>query len=178
MRKFPSIASVLVLSALVVSCSDQSTSPAVDSPDFSAAGPVTHRATMGGADVCEAFGLPTGCDANFSLAAIGYADGTAKGQWQDTFSKGQGAIHVAVDCLIVYGNQAVVGGVVTNANNPVFVGTRALTSVVDNGTSANDVADQISFSFIGFDEGVDCNTPLPEEFPLLDLKNGQAVVVQ
>ena len=30
---------------------------------------VIHHASLGGADVCEAFGLPPGCDANFSLAA-------------------------------------------------------------------------------------------------------------
>jgi hypothetical protein len=169
---------LFLVGALAVACSDQTMpmeSP-VDGPAFSM-GPVIHGASMGGADFCEALGLPTGCDGNFSLIAQEFADGSVKGQWEDSFGVG-GGIHVAVDCVIVYGNQAVVGGVITHAtgNAEGAVGARALMSVADNGTSAKDTPDQLSPSFFPFPPGVDCATYPPEVFPLLDLANGQVRV--
>lgn len=163
---------------LVVGC-DTPTTPAAEdltvSPLFGK-GPVVHQASMGGADLCEAVGLPTGCDANFSLVANHYADGSVSGQWEDSFGGGAG-IHVAVDCLAVSGNQAVVGGVITHAwgGFEANEGQRALTSVVDNGTSANDPADQLSFSF--FPVGIACEID-PTAFDpfLFDLTNGQVRV--
>ena len=60
-----------------------------DAPAFAAgAHGVVNHVSVGGADVCEALGLPTGCDANFSLTATMKADGSVKGQWQDTFAGG------------------------------------------------------------------------------------------
>jgi hypothetical protein len=136
---------------------------------------VIHQVSVGSNDACAAFGAPNGCDGNFSLTAIERADGRVTGQWQDSFGHGNVGFHIAVDCLIVYDNQAVVGGVVTRG--PSFlVGTRALTSVKDNGTSANDPADQISFSNAGFGPGVGCDFYPPEVFTLLDLTTGQVVV--
>ena len=137
---------------------------------------VIHHVSLGGADVCEALGLPTGCDANFSLVANMKADGSVSGQWQDTFTGGGEGIHVAVDCINVVGNGAVIGGVITHGTvDGVDVsGLRALTAVVDNGTSANDPADQLSLSFINVD--IDCNTLTPANFPLYDLTHGQVKV--
>ena len=138
----------------VVGCGEPvATTPAADdlavSPLFNAAGPIVHRASLGGADICEALGAPTGCDANFSLVANEKADGSVSGQWEDSFGGGEG-IHVAVDCLNVVGNFAEVGGVITHgtAGGADVSGQRAVTAVVDNGTSANDPADQLSFSII------------------------------
>ncbi len=110
---------------------------------------VAHHVSLGGADICEALGLPTGCDANFSLVAVEKADGSVKGQWQDTFAGGLEGIHVAVDCVNVVANAAVIGGVITHgfAGGVDVTGQRALTAVVDNGTSANDAPDQLTFSF-------------------------------
>jgi hypothetical protein len=67
------------------------------------AGPVVHHVTIGGPDVCEAFGAQPGCDANFSLVANQYADGSVSGQWVDRFSQnfGGGGITVAVTCVAV-----------------------------------------------------------------------------
>jgi hypothetical protein len=131
---------------------------------------------MGGEDLCGAFGLPTGCDKSFSLVANEFADGSVKGQWQDKFGGG-GGIHVAVDCLKVVGNGAVVGGVITKAfgGAEVFEGERALTAVVDNGTSKNDPADQLSFSFFPVGD-LDCDPFTPADFPIFDLTNGQVKV--
>jgi hypothetical protein len=141
------------------------------------ANPVVNHVSMGGADVCEALGLPTGCDANFSLSANKHADGSVSGQWQDTFAGGVGqGIHVAIDCLNVTGNGAVISGVITNGNvaGVDVSGQRAITAVVDNGTSVNDPPDQLSFSI--FPTALDCNTLTPQNFPLFPLTHGQVTV--
>jgi hypothetical protein len=93
--------------------------------------------------------VPPGTDANFSLIAIQYADGTVSGEWSDQFGHGDGGLHVAVDCLEVVGNQAWISGVITHSPDPGLVGVPAATRVVDNGTSANDPPDEISFTRIG-----------------------------
>ncbi len=139
---------------------------------------VAHHVSLGGADICEALGLPTGCDANFSLVAVAKADGSVRGHWQDTFPGGLEGIHVAVDCVNVVGTGAVIGGVITHgiAGDVDVSGQRALTAVVDNGTSANDVPDQLSFSF--FPTGaVDCTSFVPGNFPLFPLGRGQVKVL-
>ena len=130
---------------------------------------VIHRVSVGSADIAP----PPGTDANFSLSAVEFDDGTVRGQWQDTFF-GRGtpavAVHVKVDCLVVVGNEAWVSGVVTR---PGFLaGLPAITRIRDNGTSANDPPDQVSFTFI--DIGVTC-TDQPD-LPLFDLINGQVTV--
>lgn len=138
--------------------------------------PVVHRASLGSADVCEALGLPTGCDANFSLVAKQWADGSVKGQWQDTWAGGQQGVHVAVDCLNVVGNGAVIGGVVTHgwSGDQDLTGLSALTALVDQGTSANDPPDLLSFSFLGFD--FLCTDLSPVDFGLWPLFTGQVKV--
>jgi hypothetical protein len=178
MRTFRGAASVFVLGALIAACSDQPTSLEVDSPQFAASGPVVHHASLGGADICEAIGAPTGCDANFSLVANEYADGSASGQWQDSFGHGNGGVHVAIDCLNVQGNVAWVSGAVTKFDaDPTQVGQPAITVVVDNGTSANDSPDQLSFS-VWFPGAPDCNATLPVLLTnfVFDLTNGQVNV--
>jgi hypothetical protein len=130
---------------------------------------VVHKVSVGSPDIV----LPPGTDANFSLSAIEHGDGTITGQWQDTFF-GRGtpavALHVEVDCLVVVGNEAWVSGVITRPS--FFAGLTAVTRVSDNGTSANDPPDQVSFTFI--DIGATC-TDQPD-LPLFDLVNGQVTV--
>ena len=140
---------------------------------------VIHRVSVGGADVCEALGEPTGCDANFSLVALQRANGRVSGQWQDTLKLGNqpgDGIHVAIDCLNVVGNGAVLSGVITHGSafGVDVSGLRAIAAVMDNGTSANDLPDQISFSSIG--NNSDCTTLTPLNFGLLDLTHGQVKV--
>ena len=141
------------------------------------ANPVVHHVSLGGPDICEALGLSNGCDANFSLAANEKADGSVRGQWQDTFAGGGEGIHVAIDCLNVVGNGAVVGGVITHgtAFGVDVSGQRALTAVVDNGTSANDPPDQLSFSFFPF-PNLSCTNLVPGNFPLFNVADGQVTV--
>jgi len=92
-----------------------------------------HHVTIGGADICPGLGLRPGCDANLSLVANEYPDGSVSGQWQDVFEDNTG-LHIAVDCLVVVGNQAVVGGVITkDPYDGAAVGLRAL---ISRGTTA------------------------------------------
>jgi hypothetical protein len=84
-----------------------------------------------------------------------YADGSVSGQYTDRFANGDG-FHAVIDCLVVDGNRVWVSGVITSGRftdpdtGEVFdlAGLDVFTSVQDNGTSANDPVDQISFSFI------------------------------
>jgi hypothetical protein len=180
--RITSVAVILLLIAFLAACNDES-SPTGNSPlDNSVEslskgkGKVIHHVSLGGADLCEAFGLPTGCDANFSLTAKMHADGSVSGQWQDTFAGGGEGIHVSIDCLQVVGNAAIIGGVITKgtANGVDVSGQRALTAVVDNGTSKNDTPDQMSYSY--FPVGADCNNLTLDQFILFDLTNGQVKV--
>jgi hypothetical protein len=130
---------------------------------------VIHRVSVGSADILP----PPGSDANFSLSAVQRADGTATGQWEDTVfgrSVPAVALHVDIDCLVVVGNDAWVSGVITRPD--ALAGLPAVTRVRDNGTSANDPADQVSFTFINI--GVDCAAQ--PDLPLNDLLNGQVTV--
>jgi hypothetical protein len=137
-------------------------------------GPVVHHVTAGSPDACVALGAEhPGCDANFSLVANEYADGSVSGQYTDRFANGNG-FHAVVDCLSVSGNDAWVSGEITEGRvgDVDLAGLDVVTRVRDNGTSANDPPDQISFSFIGF--GIPC-TAQPD-FALLDAPEGQVIV--
>jgi hypothetical protein len=146
-----------------------------------AKGPVVHRVSVGSPDACLALVGAThpGCDGNFSFTAIEYADGSVSGQYTDRFANGDG-FHAVIDCLVVDGNRAWVSGVITSGRvtdpdtGEVFdlAGLDVFTSVQDNGTSANDPVDQISFSFIG--EEIPCTEQ--ENVDLLDAPEGQVTV--
>ena len=173
------LVALAALGLFTFGCAESPTETQADlaaTPEFAARGPVTHHVSLGGADICEAIGLPTGCDANFSLTANEKADGSVSGQWQDTFAGGGEGIHVAIDCMNVVGNGAVLGGVITHgtAFGVDVSGQRALTAVMDNGTSNNDPADQMSFSI--FPNNLDCSVLVPAAFPLFNLTNGQVTV--
>jgi hypothetical protein len=146
-----------------------------------ATGPVVHTVSAGGPDACVAFGAEhPGCDGNFSLTAIQYADGSVSGQYTDRFARGDG-FHAVIDCLVVEGNQAWVSGVITQGTftdpdtGEVFdlAGLYVWTTVVDNGTSANDPVDEISFSFIDVVPTPCTETP---DAPLLAAPEGQVTV--
>jgi len=146
----------------------------------SATGPVVHRVSAGGPDACIAFGFEhPGCDGNYSLVATQYADGSVSGQYTDRFARGDG-FHAVIDCLVVVGNDAWVSGVITQGTFTLSDGSEfdltglfVATRVRDNGTSANDPADQISFSIIEFEQ-LDCTDQV--DYPLLDAPEGQVVV--
>jgi hypothetical protein len=134
------------------------------------AGGVTHRVSAGGPDICQAFGLRTGCDANFSLSAIQYADGSVTG----TFSDGHGTFggsHGVIDCLNVVGNEAWASGVITTGLDVVRPYSVKLR---DSGTSANQPPDQVSVGHV-FVNFVPC-TAHPD-YDLFDMPDGQVTVM-
>ena len=133
---------------------------------------IVQHVSVGG---CDAF--PPGTDRSFSLVANKNSNGEVSGQWQDGFGGGAGGIHVAVDCLIIDGNSAIVGGVITHGTwyGTDVSGWRAVTKVVDNGTSHNDPADQISYSYFGENFGT-CSDYINGNFELLDIFCGQVKV--
>lgn len=131
---------------------------------------IVHRVSVGSHDA----DIAGQTDANFSLIAIQYGDGSMSGQWSDQFGQADGGIHVAVNCVHVVGNQAWISGIITKgaAGGVDFAGLPVITRVADNGDSANDPPDAISFSFIGV--AAPC-TATPN-LPLLALTDGQVTV--
>lgn len=128
--------------------------------------PIVHTVIAGGPDACAfLFEAHPGCDGNYSLQAFQYADGTASGQYVDRFANGNG-MNAVIDCLTVEGNRAWISGTIIRGqysfvdDDGVEVvvdisGLDFVTSVQDNGTSANDAVDQISYSWI-------CEADFPE----------------
>jgi hypothetical protein len=129
---------------------------------------VQHVVSVGGPDQ----DATNHTDANFSLVAIQYGDGSVKGQWTDQFGQGQGGIHVAINCLFVQGNQAWVSGFVTSGtfNGADLSGLPVITRVQDNG--GGNTPDAISFSFIG--NAAACTTA--PNLPLQTMTAGQVKV--
>ena len=74
---------------------------------------------------------------------------------------------------MVVDNQAWIGGVITNgsATGEYVTGRRVLTTVVDNGKSANDLPDQISYSYL---TNVSCTSRA--NLTLLLMTDGQVTV--
>lgn len=136
---------------------------------------VIHRVHVGGPDLCtEFFGQQPGCDANFSLMAIEFADGAVTGHYTDIFGGGTGGFHALIDCLSIDGNEAWVSGWITQGTIGDFdlAGIPVTTRVLDLGDTSNDPPDQISFSWIGN------STPCWHQvsYPLFDVPQGQVVV--
>jgi hypothetical protein len=129
---------------------------------------VQHVVSVGGPDQ----DATNHTDANFSLVAIQYGDGSVKGQWSDQFGQGQGGIHVAINCLFVQGNQAWVSGFITSGTfgGADLSGLPVITRVQDNG--GGNTPDAISFSFIGV--AAACTTT--PNLPLQPMSSGQVNV--
>ncbi len=140
----------------------------------SAEGPIIHHVSVGGPDACGALGFPhPGCNSNFSLTAKEDADGNMSGEYTDRLTTGDG-FHAVIDCVSVVGNDAWVSGVITQGSfgGVDLTGLPVATRVQDNGTSANDPVDKISFSFIG--DARPCTRHLL--YTLLDAPDGQVKV--
>jgi hypothetical protein len=134
---------ILVPVLLLAGCADQAASPMAEANASSAQvgqGRIVHKVSVGGPDICPAFGAHPGCDANLSLIAIQREDGSVSGQWNDSYGGGY-SMHANVDCLLVQvipGRttlEAWIGGVITS---PDLAGHRVIMRVRDNGTSMND----------------------------------------
>lgn len=168
-----SIFSLVALAPLALACdAGNPAGPADDgrlvNPQF-ASGGIIHRVSVGSHDF-----VPPGVDANFSLVAIQHADGRVTGQWSDQFGHGNNGVHVAIDCVHVVGNRAWLGGVATDKT---FEGLRVITLVEDNGTSAHETPDQISFTVIDPAQfGISPNCNDAAALPLFPLSGGEVKV--
>lgn len=167
--------------AAAFACSETAVAPVAqtDGPTPLASqghGPVIHRVTIGGPDVCTGFGAKPGCDANFSLIALQYADGSVSGQWIDRFSQnfGGGGITVAVNCLAVSpsGTTAWIGGVVTKPDG--LAGMPSITRARDLGTSANDPPDR--FVPLYGPDGISTDCLDGPFFGILEVAEGQVTI--
>ena len=171
MRKLQFTALAVALGLVAGACSEQADPTSANDAGVTgvistANARVVNHVSVGGNDSCTT----PGCDANFSLVANAKADGSVKGQWTDVLRIPNGFIvHTTIDCLNVIGNEAWVSGVVTGPNG---TGLLAITRVADNGTSANDPLDQISFTFMDTFGGCQAAPDLP----LFDMPNGQVKV--
>jgi hypothetical protein len=136
----PMTAVLIILAA----CEGEPIAPAIQ-PDAVAAkagqGPIVHRASVGGPDICTGLGSKPGCNANLSLIAIQRADGSVTGQLTDQYGPADG-MHAEIDCLLVQeipdripvALEAWVGGVVTRPAGQA--GHRVIARMRDNSTSA------------------------------------------
>ena len=131
---------------------------------------VTHTVSAGGPDICQALGLRPGCDANFSLSAIQYADGSVRGTFTDRFGK-FGGVHGVIDCLSVIGNEAWASGVITSG---LGVGLPYSVRLRDSGTSAKQSPDQITLA-TSLQNAMPC-TAHPD-YELFDAPDGQVTVI-
>jgi hypothetical protein len=168
---------VLSFAALVltVACTDTNAPTAslgAINADAQGANAVINRVSVGGSDQ----DVTLNTDANFSLVATRKADGSVEGEWSDQFGQGQGGVHVDVNCLVVAGNQAWIGGIIrqgsTGQGGVDLSGLAALTRVADLGKSTNDAPDAISFTFIGL--AVQCGAQ--PNLPLFPMTGGQVTV--
>ena len=166
---------LVTLALFAVACSEQPSTGPASSVMLAPGNGVVHRVSVGGHDADI---LPG--DKNFSLIAIQRADGSVKGRFTDMFGTGTttGGYHVDVDCLVIDKNEAWIGGIITKGsfNGADVTGQRALTRVVDNGKSANDPPDQISYSFNHPATSSPALCKEPPFLPLLVMTDGQVTV--
>jgi hypothetical protein len=130
----------------------------------SAKGPVVHRVSASARDPF----------ASFTLTAAIFADGSVSGQYTDQFPQIGGGFHAVLDCVSIVGNDVWVSGTIItgSADGQDLTGLPVATRVRDNGVSANDPPDDLSFSFIGDP------TPCTEhvDYPLYTSPQGQVVI--
>lgn len=92
---------------------------------------------------------------NFAFSATKSADGTASGNAQLENRTNGFRGHIAIDCLNVLGNTAVMTGVVTSSTSPnIPVGSDAFFAVQDNGEGPNAQPDEITSAY--FFLGIPC----------------------
>jgi len=141
----------------------------------SASGPITHFVSAGGPDI-----LGPGGDKGYSLTAK-EKDGVVTGHITDRYAaansgaNGDG-LEADVDCLSVAGNRAWLSGVVKNGsiNGTDISGWYVITTVQDNGTSANDPPDRIGYTYTRNSAPWNCNVHYAG--PLFDVPQGQVTV--
>jgi hypothetical protein len=141
------------------------------------AGGVVHSVHVGSPDYCTSIGDTPGCDANWSVTALQFKDGTVTGQFSDRFSTGEG-VHGTVTCLLIIGNEAWISGDAWYFYRGKQGTFTFFVKVVDNGTSEQDPPDQLSGTWgIGPDDTCETvHADYPDFPPLSDVPQGQVKV--
>ena len=122
--------------------------------------------------------IEPGADSNYSFIATSNDDGTnVSGEYTDVM-KFRGKtynVHGKITCLKVSGNKAWIGGIINKGipDTRYLPGKHFVTAVVDNGDSANDPPDQISFTFQANLSHCENQNP---NFPLLNMSDGQVKI--
>ena len=151
-------------------------------------GKVVHRVIIGSKDNCEELGLPQGCKGNLSLVANLYEDGSADGQWQDTFSSPADGLHVKVDCVKIEFTKvgpvtfasAIIGGVISKGkiDGENVSGKYALMKAMDLDYLTDDDGpnhdDFVSLSYIA--ENQNCDSVNPSVFLIYPFSKGQVKI--
>jgi hypothetical protein len=84
----------------------------------------------------------------FSFTARLTGPGTAAEGEAQLNNRGQDVVdHIQVDCLLISGNTADMGGTITSSSNPANVGVHGVFSVKDNGHGKNSPDDQMTLFF-------------------------------
>jgi hypothetical protein len=92
---------------------------------------------------------------NFAFSATKASDGSVSGEAQLENRSSSFRGHIAIDCLNVLGNVAVMTGVWTSSNSQdIPVGTDAFFAVQDNGDGPASPADEITLTLSGL--GIAC----------------------
>jgi hypothetical protein len=102
----------------------------------------------------------------FTFSAVTQSDGTVTGQAEIINRAANVKIHLAINCLEVTGNTAVVSGVVTQSNAlDVDVGDIGVFAVRDNGAGSGAPRDEItSVEFNPASSGEDCTVGTTQPF--------------
>jgi hypothetical protein len=108
----------------------------------------------------------------FAFTAKTRADGTTQGQYQVNNRSTGFKEHGTVSCLVVDGNEAWVGGIITNSNVPGSEGFRRVWRVVDRGEGSDDPPDQMSPALPVLADACDERMPLA----LQDIEGGNIQV--
>ncbi len=151
MRSTPGFVLLLLSATATTACESptEQTSSVVRSPmlERSASAPV-HMLTGGGKTDLLAFELPP---ETYAFSAMVDADGNVRGEAEMKLSDPLVNLHAQITCLVVEGNSAWVGGVVTRTSDPVSVpeGRQFWTQVLDNGAGNASDPDRIGFIRLG-----------------------------
>jgi hypothetical protein len=92
---------------------------------------------------------------SFAFSATKSSDGSVTGEAQLENRSTDFRGHIAIDCLNVLGNVAVMSGVLTQSTSPNLpVGTEELFAVQDNGSGPSAPADELTLTVSGL--GITC----------------------
>ena len=123
--------------------------------------------------------ISNGAWRTFSFTAHTDGSGTSSGQGQLDSRVSDTRLHLDVSCLSVQGNVAFVSGLISDSNDPDFVGNSFIFAVMDNGEGATATGpDEISYVFSNADPlyWADCTGIPIDDVPFVPIEAGNIQV--